>query len=218
MEIKEIIHSGEMVYKGNRVLIYELSTLSSKFKSEGYNFEKYNSEQFNLLFGEIKGELYKRSVGQFNVMERSNCFIPFEIRSSTDVLYNSNNIISAFTDIFYFVGAEGCFMKRQSQTWDKRKEKLCSLSWFFAVKSWQEQLFSIIEPQVINFEAEMGIPCFPEWKKHIFDSMSKNRFYLTMDGIVVYIPQGYITSNIWGIPTFLIKYIDIKNIMRISLD
>lgn len=218
MKISETIHSGEMSYEGERVLLYELSTLSLNSESDINYFNKYNSEQLNLLFDEINGKLYKRSIVQFDKMNNPDCFTPFKIRSSSDVLYNSCNILSVFTDIFYSFGADGSFMKRQSQTWNKKKGELYTLKSLFITRSWQNYLFSKIKPQIKKFEVEMGIPCFPNWKKILFRSMAEDRFYLTMDGVAVYVPQGYISSNIWGIPTFLVKYNDIKNIMRLSLD
>ena len=72
--------------------------------------------------------------------------------------------------------------------------------------------------QMSAFEEETGMPLYKGWREEIEKSVLKDRFYLADDGIALYVPQGSITADIWGVPTFLINYKELNGrIKRILL-
>ena len=214
MEISEMLHTGEIIYKGKKIISYDITTMYSETSIAGDNFSAYNLRKTNELINKINCDIVASAIKQFNTLNAYDCFVPLVIKNSNDIMFQSTRMVSVFTDYFYNMGAEESIMERDSQTWDMQNKTICSLKDMFSDCSWRQHLFEGIKRNIKVLEGEMGIPCFVNWESKIYESFEKNRFYLNNDGIVIYIPQGTIASNIWGIPTFLVSYKDINGILK----
>lgn len=218
MEINEVLHKGEIVYKGQKIISYEMMTMCSESSFKDDAFNTYNLKQTESLFSKINDDIYISGVKQFKILNPLKAFVPIDIKTSSDIMLQTGRVLSIFTDVFYIMGAEGSVMERKCQTWDLVKQSFCHLRDLFVVNNWKYCLFNLVRNQISTLEAEMGMPCFINWKQKIYESFEKDRFYLTSDGIVIYLPQGSIAPDIWGIPTFLINYRNVDGILKIKCD
>ncbi len=210
MIVNEMIYSGELNYKSCRVLSYEIYIPYSNDVLHGKAFNNYNKKMLSEIMKKIDEELYDKAIKQYDILDKENSYAPIEIKSSVDLMFSDDKFVSLFTDVYYSLGAEGDYMKRYSQTWNNKTGALVPLKSLFSDKKWKEKIMLNLNPQIKTFEEEMGISCYPEWNKELNESLERNRYYLTEEGIVIYVPQGHMASDIWGIPTFLVEYKNIR--------
>ncbi len=215
--ISEILHSGEYNYKGKVVLKYEINIPHMEDLACASRFNSYNNEFTGEILKKINSNLFYKSIKQYNIFEKTNCFSPVCITSSVDIMVSTNDYISLFIDVHYDKGAEGLSTFRNSQTWNMKTGKMESLKSLFVRFDWREKLMQELYVGVSKLEQEMGVSCYPEWRGCLQKSLDNDRYYLTAEGIVVFVPQGEIASEIWGIPTFLVEYKSIENILNIYL-
>lgn len=218
MNVNEIRHYGEMKYRGNTVIKYEIDEPVLENAAFAQRFNDYNNMLYLKLIEKIRNEIYPNAVKQYKIFIKKNDFMPLETKTSVDVMYQSEKYISLFIDCYYSKGAEGYSMSRFSQTWNLSSGRKIVINDLFMGAEWSSFLIQKLSLQVKKLENEMGVPCYPEWRSKIYESINNNRFYLTQDGIVIFVPQGHIASDIWGIPTFLIDYKHISNILTFVYD
>jgi len=215
--ISEILHYGEYNYNGKVVLKYEINIPHMENSACASKFNGYNRSFIGEIMKKINSTFFNKSIKQYNIFEKLNCFTPICITSSVDIMLSTNKYISLFVDVHYDKGAEGVSTFRNSQTWNINTGKIESLKGLFKGYNWRERIMQELLSGVYKLEQEMGVGCYPECRGCLQRSLDNDRYYLTPDGIVVFVPQGEIASDIWGIPTFLVEYKEIENILNIYL-
>jgi hypothetical protein len=213
MEIKRIELNEVLYHKQNAVLSFRVSYP----EISPYSIGVRRINGYNKMFGKdiverAKGVIFKAAVRQAELL--GNDFEELSVDASFQTMYLHNGLFSAFTDVFYKLGADGKAMTRKSQTWNIKSGRRIRLRELFDRHTdYIPFLFNELAARITDFERKNGEPCYPDWRIKAMRFFDTGNYYLTDDGIAFFFPQGSLTAGIWGIPTFYIGFDSIRDML-----
>ena len=174
----------------------------------------FNKRFIDTVIADSAQKLYKEAVKQYKTLVTYNSFTPFDVKNNFNIMLSNNKILSIFWDFYINKGASGFVMYRVSHNWSLDKAKMLMMKDIFSPNiDWETELINHLKQEVASFEKEMGISCFLGWEDVLRRSIECNKYYITDNGLVIYCLQGSIASNLWGIPSFLAPFSEIKHIL-----
>ena len=212
MEIKSLSLVKEHYHKGRTVLSYDLSY--PELSPPSAALRRINYENKRMIFdivNKTERNVFKAAVRQSEIL--GDTFSTLSVTASYQTMYLHNGLFSAFTDVFYSLGAEGSTMKRMSQTRSLTSGRQVPLRGLFKGRcDFRHVLFNELSSKISDYEKQNGELCYPDWRAKAMRIIDKSCYYLTDDGIALFFPQGSISAAVWGIPTFLIEYDRLKSV------
>lgn len=209
--VKEQVIEQDMFYKDHNVLHYTIKY--PLFISDTYHML---AQKLNTLY-KTKAVMFERSdimnLYQMAMVEYeysvANDFPirPFEVYVNYEVTYNQNCALSLYFDQYEYTGGAHGLTYRYSDTWNLAKSKKEELTDFFpnTTDVMEFVINNIIEQ--IELENKKGDSIyFEDYPQRVRESIKKNNFYLSKDGLVIYFQQYDIAPYSSGIPNFLIPY------------
>lgn len=142
-------------------------------------------------------------------------FEPLRAGQSFSVMYNQNGLLSVFCDSWEELAAAGSFLRRQAHTWELAAGHPVPAGRFFRRGSpWRQFVARQIIRQIEDWEAGQPGAFFADARQK---SRVLHGYYLADDGMVFYYPVEWLGPRALGIPSFLIRYSDLGNMLARSL-
>lgn len=202
-EIKRL--EGALSQCGERVLVYDVSYPAVTGAPACAHLSRLFEKQTHLTLKRDCGRMFKLAVKQKK--EMGEAFSCLGVRSETQIMFLNKGVLSFFTDHYYDLGFGGKKCERRSQTRNCENGRLLTLKDLFERGTDHAGLiYAVACSKISLFEEETGQPLYKDWRTEIKKSVYENRYYLADDGIALYVPQGVVTSAVWGVPTFLISF------------
>jgi hypothetical protein len=172
-----------------------LAMINKYYKTKALEYQNY-----------LINELFPMAVEQYkNSIENNYPIRTYEALVIYKLTYNSNCIISLYSDKYEFTGGAHGSTIRTSQTWNLQKYAQIELSELFGCSlNYKEYIFN----QVIRQIQENPDIYFENYKELVVKNFNENNFYCTPNGIVIYYQQYDIAPYSSGIREFLIPYTD----------
>ncbi len=209
-DIQTLVIEKNLYYKNNLIVKYKLAF--PRITSNSYSFAVNKFNHFNQvrafdlrLYAEK--ELFNDAKELFDYNMANNFpFSPYELIYTFTTTYNSNTMLSLFSDQYIYAGGAHGSTIRTSQNWNMNNGLQISLSSLFHndcsyIILILKEIFHQIEKQVENGTNSF----FEDYAKLAVENFKLEQFYLTDDGVVIFYQQYDIAPYSSGIPTFIIQ-------------
>ncbi|MGI6453336.1 MAG: DUF3298 and DUF4163 domain-containing protein [Syntrophomonadaceae bacterium] len=205
VDMKEI--AGEMRYDGVTVLSYRIeypyvkSSVYKSFLGPINQFYKNRALKYQYY---CQTKLFAMAVEQYLHDKKSG--YPeraYDATLTNTITYNSDCIISLYSDRYEFTGGAHGSTVRSSQTWNLQNGQMLRIGDLF------NTLFNYrryIINEVIRQIRENPEPYFENYETLVEQYFDPNSFYCTPNGLVVYYQQYEIAPYASGIREFLLPY------------
>ena len=134
-------------------------------------------------------------------------FYPFELRSDFTVTYNSDGLLSLYTDVYEFTGGAHGSTLRFADIWHTPIGLPASVLEFFPKKTKIKKVLTeaatVMAAEQITAGTDMYFEDYPQLIKKYF---SYSNIYITYSGMALFYQQITIAPYAEGIPVFIIPY------------
>ena len=210
VELIENVLEKELYYKNTVVLRYKIKYPSIMWPKNSFSsrkFNSYNYEQAMKLVQYAEIELFKEAKELFDYnSSKGYPIMVFEVYYTYEITYNSNFIISLYTDEYMFLGGAHGNTKRVSQNWNMQNGKFIELKNLYPNNP--NYILDILKD--INMQLTKQIEIgqnyyFDNYCQLVLENFNSENFYITNDGVVIFFNQYEIAPYSSGIPVFYIK-------------
>lgn len=208
--IEKKILKKELRYNGEVILKYTIEYPQVSNSMWTISTKKFNLYNYNIaikLKNRAEGKLFEeaKEIYEYNKKNGYPIMI-FELYYTFTVTYNTNNIVSLYTDEYEFTGGAHGLTNRQSQNWDFRIGRQITLQEMFPrdlnyVSNILKQINDTIRKDIENGNNIY----FDNYCCLTAENFNVNNFYLENGNIVIYYQQYDIAPYSSGILTFNIK-------------
>lgn len=200
------VFESELYYKDTVILKYKIKYPQILNNSVGSNnFNKFNYVKANELKQYSEKDLFKeaKELYDFNLANGYPVMV-YEIVLDFTITYNTNNIVSLYSDEYIFTGGAHGNTTRSSQNWKIPLGSQFTLYDLFGNNcNYVLDILKDINYQIKN-QIENGTNYyFDNYCSLILDTINFNNFYLSENYIVIFFQQYDIAPYSSGIPTFM---------------
>ena len=162
------------------------------------------------------GPVLREARRQKSVMQDS--FTALEISVSVQFTRCGDGLLSGFADGYHQLGARGSRLARFSRTFALETGLPVPLPALFRPGVlWQRPLLAALDAEMRRRAAEEP-GCFHKNAAALMRRrLSPHGYYLADDGLAVWFPQGSVAPGNAGLPTFLVRYDDLRALLRWKL-
>lgn len=202
------ILKNDFFYDGNLILKYEINypQITNIMSCSVKKFNNYNIEIALNLKKYIENNLLQDAKNLYEYNKANNYpIMVYEIIYDYSITYNSNNVISLYSDQYIFSGGAHGLTTRNSQNWNMQCGKQIALKDLF--KNQPYFIINILE--AINSQIETDPSSyFENYCNLVLNTFNPKQYFITSDSnIGIYFQQYDIAPYSSGIPVF---YIDFK--------
>jgi len=208
--IEKKILKKELKYKGEVILKYTIEYPQVSNSMWTISSKKFNLYNYNIaikLKNRAEGKLFEEAKEVYEYNKKNGYpIMVFELYYTFTVTYNTNNILSLYTDEYEFTGGAHGLTNRQSQNWDFRMGRQITLQELFPrdlnyVSNILKQINDTISRDIENGNNIY----FDNYCCLTAENFNVNNFYLENGNIIIYYQQYDIAPYSSGILTFKIK-------------
>lgn len=201
--IKTKLLKKELLFEGTVILKYhiEYPSIQENIYMPGIlNFNYYNKKLALELQSKIETDLYKEAIQTYKYnKENGYPTMVYEVYKDFNITFNTNDIISLYTDEYTFTGGAHGNTVRTSQTWTLPQGFMLPLVYFFP----NNPYFILNILKEINKEISKNPEIYFENSCNlVLNTFNPRNYYLTSTGIVIYFQQYDIAPYSSGIRTF----------------
>ena len=209
-EIVENILEKELYYKNTVVLKYEIKYPSITWARNRFAVRKFNSYNYDKAVELVKyceTELFKEAKELFDYnSSKGYPVMRFEIYYTYEVTYQSNSIVSLYTDEYMFLGGAHGNTKREAQNWNMQTGRFIELGSLYPNNPYYIiDILKNINVQIAKQNASGENQYFDNYCQLVLENFNLANFYITDKGVVIFFNQYEIAPYSSGIPTFLIN-------------
>lgn len=200
----------ELKYKGEVILKYTIEypqVSENKWIIASRRFNMYNYSKAVLLRKEAEGRLFEeaKELYEYN-KENGYPIMIYEIYYTFKITYNTDNIISLYTDQYMYTGGAHGGTIRESQNWDFRTARQIELESFFKNNpNYVSYIITQINSKIANDIANGNNIYFENYCCLTVETFRVSNYYLQDGNIIIYYQQYDIAPYSSGILTFEIK-------------
>ena len=203
-KVENRIFENELKYNGVTVLKYHIEYPYIACNCNNIGVQRFNNYYLSKAI-ELKKEsettYYKEAVELYK-QNVSNGYpvMVYEIYQAFQVTFNRENIISLYTDNYFFSGGAHGNTIRTSETWNMMNGKIFELYDFF--KNNPYFLLDIFKNIITQIETNPE-NYFEDYAKLMIQTFNPKSFFLIEENIMIYFGQYDIAPYSTGIPVFL---------------
>lgn len=208
-EIIKRVFTRQMCYKGYIILTYQIEypeIVCARGSFGRMLFNEENRRRALELREYTETELFKQAkeLYEYN-QENGYPIMQYEVMKVYEITYCRKNIISLYTDTYFFTGGAHGNTIRHSQNWNLETGQQMALACFYP----QQPEYLLILLRDINeqikgqLEQNPGI-YFDNYCELVLDTFKVENYYITESDIVIFFQQYDIAPYSTGIPTFSI--------------
>lgn len=210
-EIVNNVLENQLYYKDTVVLKYKIEfpqLIKSRYRYGMRRFNEYNYNKAIELQEYCETELFKEAKELYDY-NQSNDYpvMVYEIILAYDVTYQSNSVISLYTDEYMFLGGAHGNTKREAQNWNIQTGREIVLKELFPNNPYYiidilKEINNQIAKQIENEENQY----FENYCALVQENFRLENFYMVPKGVIIFFNQYEIAPYSSGIPTFKINY------------
>lgn len=210
LNIEKKTFKKELKYKGEVILKYTIEypqVSENKWIIATKRFNIYNYNKAILLRKEAEGNLFEEAKELYEYNKKNGYpIMVYEIYYTFTVTYNTDNIVSLYTDNYMYTGGAHGSTIRESQNWDFRTARQIPLQFFFPNNPNYVQNILVQINRKIEQDIENGNNIyFENYCCLTVEAFKVNNYYLQNGNIVIFFQQYDIAPYSSGILTFEIK-------------
>lgn len=164
----------------------------------------------------IRTECLAPARRQLMALLRRGEFAPLTAEASCQVMYNLGGVTSVFDDIYIDKRREGTRLLRTSLTIGSGSEPLPLGALFRRGAAWRHRLLDEVCGQIRQARSG-GSLYFLDAEDRAGKNIGSAGYYLADDGLVLYFPAEVIAGSGMGIPSFMVSYEKLGEMLRLKL-
>ncbi len=208
-EIEKITLQKNLIYKGVVILKYKIEYPRIVSFSYPYGITQFNNyNRMKALNSKMYAEkdLFNMAKEQYDYNLASGFpIMVYELISDYTITYNTNSILSLYSDEYIFSGGAHGSTIRSSQNWNIKIGSQFKLDFIYSTDC--SYLLFILKEIIkqINSEIENGSnQYFENFCELVIDNFKLDQFYLTDDEVIIYFQAYDIAPYSSGIQAFAI--------------
>lgn len=209
-EIIEYVLENELYYDDVVILKYRIKfpqMVKSRYRYGMRRFNEYNYGKAVELQEYCQTELFKeaKELYEYN-KENDYPVMVYEIILDYEVTYQSNWIVSLYTDDYMFLGGAHGNTKREVQNWNLQSGRQIELKDLFPNNPYYIiDILKEINKQIADQMESGENQYFDNYCQLVQENFRLENFYIVKDGIAIFFNQYEIAPYSSGIPVFIIK-------------
>lgn len=197
-----------MHYKNEAVLSYKISYPvfeSAVFFAPASRINRYYKDKAMAFERYCRTALYRMACESADYAKKNSYpLMQLEAVQNFLVTYNENCALSLYFDRYIFTGGAHGTTERFSQSWDlSGGGSRIMLSELFKKDF---DYIRYVKNKVVDEIKKDKTAYFDDFEQNVSDTLNKNNFYITPEGLFIYFGQYDIAPYSTGIPVFLIPY------------
>lgn len=210
--VEKVVIEETMDYRDVPVLHYRIEY--PRFSHPAYrddedeldDINEWYRDQAEVLKRKYETELYHDAAATYEAsLENDFPFHMYDAATVFEVTYNSNCMLSLYSDDYIYSGGAHGSTQRHSETWNARTGDRIYLYQFAGdPAAFRAEILRNVRDQIAQqMETEEG-RYFDDYAQLTLEHFNPENFYLTPQGLVIYYQQYDIAPYASGIPEFTI--------------
>lgn len=210
LNIENKVIKSEIKYRGEVILKYNIEypqIIENMWKAGVQRFNKFNYANAILLKKYAEGKLFEEAKETYEYnKENGYPIMVYELYYTFKVTYNTENIISIYSDKYVYTGGAHGITTRTSQNWDLRVARQIKLKELFPREpNYVSKILTQINSKIAKDIENGNNIYFENYCCLTSENFNVNSYYLEDGKVVIYYQQYDIAPYSSGILTFNIK-------------
>lgn len=210
LNIENKVIKSEIKYRGEVILKYNIEypqIIENMWKAGVQRFNKFNYANAILLKKYAEGKLFEEAKESYEYnKENGYPIMVYELYYTFKVTYNTENIISIYSDKYVYTGGAHGITTRTSQNWDLRVARQIKLKELFPREpNYVSKILTQINSKIAKDIENGNNIYFENYCCLTSENFNVNSYYLEDGKVVIYYQQYDIAPYSSGILTFNIK-------------
>ena len=210
LNIENKVIKSEIKYRGEIILKYNIEypqIIENMWKAGVQRFNKFNYANAILLKKYAEGKLFEEAKETYEYnKENGYPIMVYELYYTFKVTYNTENIISIYSDKYVYTGGAHGITTRTSQNWDLRVARQIKLKELFPREpNYVSKILTQINSKIAKDIENGNNIYFENYCCLTSENFNVNSYYLEDGKVVIYYQQYDIAPYSSGILTFNIK-------------
>lgn len=210
LNIENKVIKSEIKYRGEVILKYNIEypqIIENMWKAGVQRFNKFNYTNAILLKKYAEGKLFEEAKETYEYnKENGYPIMVYELYYTFKVTYNTENIISIYSDKYVYTGGAHGMTTRTSQNWDLRVARQIKLQELFPREpNYVSKILTQINSKIAKDIENGNNIYFENYCCLTSENFNVNSYYLEDGKVVIYYQQYDIAPYSSGILTFNIK-------------
>lgn len=210
LNIENKVIKSEIKYRGEVILKYNIEypqIIENMWKAGVQRFNKFNYANAILLKKYAEGKLFEEAKETYEYnKENGYPIMVYELYYTFKVTYNTENIISIYSDKYVYTGGAHGMTTRTSQNWDLRVARQIKLKELFPREpNYVSKILTQINSKIAKDIENGNNIYFENYCCLTSENFNVNSYYLEDGKVVIYYQQYDIAPYSSGILTFEVK-------------
>lgn len=210
LNIENKVIKSEIKYRGEVILKYNIEypqIIENMWKAGVQRFNKFNYANAILLKKYAEGKLFEEAKETYEYnKENGYPIMVYELYYTFKVTYNTENIISIYSDKYVYTGGAHGITTRTSQNWDLRVARQIKLKELFPREpNYVSKILTQINSKIAKDIENGNNIYFENYCCLTSENFNVNSYYLEDGKVVIYYQQYDIAPYSSGILTFEVK-------------